>query len=1313
MQCPSCKQEVPQSRFCGNCGAPLALAAPAAPSLPTAFGEGGRYRVERKLGEGGKGIVFLCQDTVLGRRVAVKLIKGEGMDSESLARFQREVHAMASLVHPNVVTIFDIGQESPSPLTGEGRGGGGRYYLVLELMEGGDVEGLIKKAPNGKLDAATAVRITSEAARGLAHAHGHGILHRDIKPGNIWMTREGFAKLGDFGLAYLDQSGARLTRAGMMVGTVAYMAPELALGRGADARSDLYMLGASLYEMLTGRLPFPSDDPVRVIFSHINDLPPDPKRFAPDLPDALVRVIMRLLAKDPEGRPASANEVIQALAGIGGMPSEARRGEVSSPASPGVRAGTGAETAPLQRTPTTTLSPSPSPAYARPLVGRDRERDALRARLDAAMQGQGGLVFLTGEAGIGKTRLAAELRAYARQRGCLWLEGRYEKDAGIPGQPYQEAIRQYLRTASRGAIAQHVGQYAAELSRSYPDIGAALGATPLPVDTTAIQEDPQGARQRQLDAFCHLFTSFAHEKPMVLFLDDLQWSPSMDYLQALAQRAQTEPLLLIGAYREQELKESQPLSRTVLAMNRLRLFQAMPLHRLEAAQVREMVRHALGQEPSEQLASLLYDRTQGNPFFVEELVRHLVETGALTQGEHGWDVRETPGLQMPDSVKVLVEEKLERLSEGTRTMLAMASVIGGEFDLALLQEVTGLDDDALLTAVEEALDARILTPKSSVGREAYTFGDNQIREALYEGISSIRRRRFHLRVGQAIEKVHARRLEEHYGALANHFIQGNDTEKAADYSIKAGDAAYARATFPRAMEHYRVAAELLDELGEESERAAHVHAQLGSNLMIGYARGSTSDAAQQDAVHLERAIHLFTQLGKRQRAASLSRTLAGNFLTGTGVARDWDEAGKRYQLAADLLEQEPDSPEKSIAYGGLALWHSQNLQLDKAEQFAREALRIAQNVRSPDAETQALVQLGETLRNGGHVSEGMVLQERAWEVAHRAKSAWFRDQAASYPLLFSATFSYGRKYCEQWYAIWRESQQAVASLRYAPSVASEMAYSRAQFGEPDQAKNLIERWNPSAFLVMGGQGYTMLLALLGNAKEALSHASEVDAHQRKIRPHNHRHILGLYSLGWIHLHSGNYDEVVSMAQQARDACFKGKAFGIELLFLPLLTIAYTRLGQLDEAHKALARAQEILASGEEWLGLPAAVYHAEGVLAAAQGRYDQAESAFRRAADTSLAHGMVYDQGQALYDWAVMCLDRAVGQTDIRTYGQTGTTAPALTVPPSATPLSAADALALGNRGQDLLDQALGIFRRCDAKKDIEKCLARKERLTA
>ena len=268
------------------------------------FFASGRYQVKKFLGEGGKKRVYLAHDTTLDREVAFALIKTEGLDDTSRIRIQREAQAMGRLgSHPHIVTVFDLGQEQDQP------------YMVQELMGGGDVEGLIDSAPDHRLALDLAISIAVETCRGLEFAHGRGIVHRDLKPGNVWLTEDGTAKIGDFGLAVaLDRS--RLTQEGMMVGTVSYMPPEQAMGGEVTPRSDLYSLGAMLYEMVTGRPPFLGDDSVAIIGQHINTPPMAPTWHNGECPRPLEALIMRLLTKNPSERPESAADVLSALEAI-------------------------------------------------------------------------------------------------------------------------------------------------------------------------------------------------------------------------------------------------------------------------------------------------------------------------------------------------------------------------------------------------------------------------------------------------------------------------------------------------------------------------------------------------------------------------------------------------------------------------------------------------------------------------------------------------------------------------------------------------------------------------------------------------------------------------------------------------------------------------------------------------------------------------------------------------------------------------------------------------------------------------------------
>ena len=238
------------------------------PATPTSFGAG-RYAVKRFLGEGGKKRVYLAHDSLLDRDVAFALIKTEGLDDVGRERVRREAQAMGRMgTHPHIVSVYDLGDHEGQP------------YMVTELMGGGDVEGLIEQADNHRLPLEHALRIADEVCRGLEFAHEQQLVHRDLKPGNVWLTADGVAKIGDFGLAVATDR-TRLTQAGMMVGTVSYMPPEQALGGEVTPRSDLYSLGAMLYEMVAGRPPFIGDESVAIITQHLNTPPVAPSWHAP------------------------------------------------------------------------------------------------------------------------------------------------------------------------------------------------------------------------------------------------------------------------------------------------------------------------------------------------------------------------------------------------------------------------------------------------------------------------------------------------------------------------------------------------------------------------------------------------------------------------------------------------------------------------------------------------------------------------------------------------------------------------------------------------------------------------------------------------------------------------------------------------------------------------------------------------------------------------------------------------------------------------------------------------------------------------
>src|ERR687885_1906693 len=260
----------------------------------------GRYRITRKLGAGGMANVSLAEDQELGRRVAIKILDDRhAADEQFVERFRREAKNAAGLSHPNIVSIYDRGEAE------------GTYYIAMEYLDGRSLKELI--LTRGPAPIKVAIEYSRQVLAALRFAHRHGIVHRDIKPHNVLVDGEGRAKVTDFGIARAG-AASQVTEAGSIVGTAQYLSPEQARGGAIDQRSDLYSVGIVLYELLTGSVPFTGDSPVEIAMKHLSKVPDPPSRRRPDVPRDLDLVVMRALAKDPEERYQSADEMDADLA---------------------------------------------------------------------------------------------------------------------------------------------------------------------------------------------------------------------------------------------------------------------------------------------------------------------------------------------------------------------------------------------------------------------------------------------------------------------------------------------------------------------------------------------------------------------------------------------------------------------------------------------------------------------------------------------------------------------------------------------------------------------------------------------------------------------------------------------------------------------------------------------------------------------------------------------------------------------------------------------------------------------------------------
>jgi class 3 adenylate cyclase len=1154
------------------------------PSTPTAF-SGGRYQVKRLLGEGSSKLVYLARDARLERDVAFALIKTDGLDDDGKTRVRREARAMGQLgEHPNVVNIYDIGEDA------------GRLFIVSQYVAGGSLEDLLKKAEGHRLPLKDSIRIADQICQALAHAHSRGIIHRDLKPGNLFIAEDGSVKLGDFGLA-LSIERTRLTGAGMMVGTAAYMAPEQALGGELDPRCDLYALGAILYEMTCGRPPFVGDSAVAIISQHINTAPITPSWHAPEIPRELEAIIMALLAKVPEERPRSAAAARESLAQVSASP-------LAQPEQP--RTASAPATGRL--------------AWGR-FIGRADEMSALRAAIDASLGGQAPLVMVAGEPGIGKTRLAEEAGVYARLRGAQVLMGRcYEGEAASPYSSFVEAIREYVSTRPDDALKAELGDGASDVAKLVSEIRKRL-----PELRPAASSEPNQERVRLFESVASFLINASKANPIMLLLDDLHWAdkPSLLLLQHLARRFKGSRLIVVGTYRDIELDRRHPLSATLAELRRDRLYERVLLRGLSESEVKDLIEAISQQEVAaggEDFVRAILRETEGNPFFIEETLRHLAEAGSFYRREGRWvtDAKSIAELGIPEGVRDVIGRRLSRLSETTNRVLAAAAVLGREFEFEVLSAMSELGEEATLSAVEEGLSARTVVESQGRGGPRYAFTHALVRQTLIEELSLPRRQRLHLKAAQAIEAVRQRNLDPYVATLANHYRMAGaaaDAEKTIDYSIRAGNAAYAVFAYEEAASHWQPALELMNEKGgEQTERRARILWLLGDELI---------SSGPKAVEYLEAAVPLYEELGDEQMVADVHSRLA-LYLSGPNLgARDVKRAMDHFQKAEALLAKQPESVRHASFYVTMTaacMWARRPVEGLAA---ARRAMDIGARAGNDVAWAFGAILGSSFLVRRGSVAEGLELANQA-----RQRAAPINDTMLGSTVAWTGGAIYSVLYDPRegraWFARELALPRSAQSVPRRTILHQMMALACAGAGDLAEAQR---------HLAEAGSGPSASLAYIeGNWESSDKLMSESFEGAKATGDRLGQTIIAL-DRARLYRARGEHGRAQELLHYGLSIGVETGDVAYEIAARPELALILEAVGRSGEALTHLERCREILGGGEDWRGLVGCVARAEAVVAAAQGEFTAADGHFERAIETFQHYCLPFEEADTLQYW--------------------------------------------------------------------------------
>ena len=488
-------------------------------------------------------------------------------------------------------------------------------------------------------------------------------------------------------------------------------------------------------------------------------------------------------------------------------------------------------------------------------VGRLLELGTLRGALDQAFNGRGQIVMVAGEPGIGKTRTAQELAQQGEERGALVLWGRCYEEAGAPPYwPWVQIFRGALGAADARALLDDLGIGASDMADILPEI---RDLAPC-LEPSASLADPAQARFRMFESIRQFIAGLNRDRTVLLVLDDLHWAdtPSLRLLEFLAPELADSRLLLVGTYRANELSRQHPLSDTLGGLARVPHATRIHLAGLTAEEVHEFIAAATGTRPPAWLASSLHSQTEGNPLFLREVVRFLEQQGVFSAPLSSLP----PAIRIPEGVKEVIGRRLNLLSAACNELLALASVIGRDFGLDLLQQVTGrLGDDSLLDALDEGVAAHVIE-ETTEGH--YQFTHNLIRMTLHDELRTARRRSLHRAVGKAIEALHRADVDAFLPELARHFHVAGDIDPAIHYATRAGQRADALLAFEDAEQFFQAALDGIEQ-GEPDDLA-----RCRLLLLLGEAQRKVNDfphalATLRDAAEVGTALGEVGTIGAR------------------------------------------------------------------------------------------------------------------------------------------------------------------------------------------------------------------------------------------------------------------------------------------------------------------------------------------------------------------------------------------------------------------------------------------------------------------
>lgn len=769
------------------------------------------FSLGERLYAGTSSVVYRARRNRDSAPVVIKLLQSEQPTRVEVAQFEHEFRILSKLGIDGVVRLHGLLQD--------------RHQIGI-VMEDVGAETLGAAAARKRLELSEILRIGARLGRILGDVHHSRVVHGDVNPANILLhPQSGSLWFIDFGIALeLSRQQVALGAVNVINGTLRYIAPEQTgrMNRTIDQTSDLYSLGVTLYELLLGVPPFQSSDPMEVVHCHIAKTPAAPHEIDATIPLVVSRIVMKLLAKDPEGRYQSGHGLAADLEAC--LANDLGRH--------------------LENFELGTQDESERLRIPQRLYGRDQDRNKLLRAFEQASVGAAQWVFVAGYSGIGKTTLVHEVQRPVAEKNGYFITGKFNQQkrnapyASIVD-AFQGLLHQVLTeseerlTMWRNRFTQHLGSNGSVISDVIPALELLVGELPKAPQLPAT--DAQRRFQFAFEQFIRVFADKEH--PLVIFLDDLQWADaaSSSLLEHLLTNARLDHFFVIGAYRDNEVTEGHPLRALIANVRQSPVtVTTIDLAPLDESGVAKIIQDATRctEADAAALSTHLTRMTGGNPFFLSQTLRTLYEDGLLSfdpsTHKFRWDIDAIRNHTITADVIELMASKVRKLSTDAQNILRLAACIGNRFDSSTLAAVAECSETDILVPLREALDEGFVLPLHFPGeiRTFYRFFHDRMQQAAYSLIPDSQRSTIHLSLGRMLfASASGDGLAERVFEIVPHFELGkeaitSDEERyaAADLALLAGKRALGAAAWEPALRYLSAGIELLPKDAFEKRR---------------------------------------------------------------------------------------------------------------------------------------------------------------------------------------------------------------------------------------------------------------------------------------------------------------------------------------------------------------------------------------------------------------------------------------------------------------------------------------------------------------